>query len=142
MKYKIEDLREAETKELDVTRFFPSAKEPVIITIRRLTTKKHNETIALTALGGEIKTQMLDDDKPDKPEASFSATNTLWYSAARMVELIGGVVLNDAFPFEEWNEKIIDELDERNPEFITFLQDEIRLLDRPLASRPKKTSGR
>lgn len=138
MKYKIEDLREAETKDLDVTRFFPTAKEKVFITIRRLTTKKHNDVIALMTLGGEIKAHISEGGE-EGAEASFTGTNTSWYTGARMIELVGGVVLNDNFPFEIWDEKIITELDERNPGFITFLQDEIRAFDRPLAQAMKTT---
>ena len=144
MKYKVEDLREADTKDLDVTRLFPSAKEPVVITIRRLTTKKHNEAIALMTLGGELKTQITDDTDDEKREgaaASFVATNTAWYSAAQMVRILGGVVLNDKFPFETWDEPLVDILDKRNPEFIAFLQEEIRTFDRPLVQKPKKASG-
>ena len=141
MKYKVEDLREADTKDLDVTRFFPSAKEPVVITIRRLTTKKHNEAIALMTLGGELKTQITDGGIQEGAAASFVATNTAWYSAARMVEILGGVILNDKFPFETWDEPLVDILDKRNPEFIAFLQDEIRTFDRPLVQKPKKASG-
>jgi len=139
MKYKIEDLREAETKDLDVTEFFPTAKEKVIITIRRLTTKKHNDVIALMTLGGEIKARISAGGEEEGTEASFTGTNTEWYTGARMIELVGGIVLNDNFPFEKWDEQIITELDERNPGFITFLQDEIRAFDRPLAQALKTT---
>lgn len=139
MKYKIEDLREAETEDVDITEFFPSAKEKVFITIRRLTTKNHNDVIALMTMGGEIKARIPTDDEEEGTEASFSATNTSWYTEARMIQLLGGVVQNEKFPFEKWDEQIVNELDERNPLFITFLQERIRKFDRPLARKLKTT---
>lgn len=127
MKYTIDDLRISDTKDIDVTRFFPTAEDPVIITIRRLPTKKRNDVVALMMMGQRIKT--------DKEEGSVEITDTGWYQKTREIELLNGVIINEGFPFEQWNEQFIDEIDGRCPEFIQLLQDEIQEFNRPLAMK-------
>ncbi|KKK40912.1 hypothetical protein LCGC14_2916820 [marine sediment metagenome] len=95
MKLNINDLRVSETKDIDVSRFFPTATEEVFITIRRLSTKIHNDVIAIMTLSGEVKSDVDGD--------SFSIKNTSWLNEARKLELLNGVVQNELFPFEmEW----------------------------------------
>ncbi len=130
MKLNINDLRVSETKDIDVSRFFPTATEKVFITIRRLSTKIHNDVIAIMTLSGEVKSDVDGD--------SFSIKNTSWYNEARKLELLGGILQNELFPFETWNENFIKKLDERNSEFITLLQTEIQVFNRPLVMRKKK----
>jgi len=61
--------------------------------------------------------------------------NTEWFTEARKIELLNGVLVDDNFPFEKWDEKTIDEIDERCPELIQYLQDEIQEFNRPLAEK-------
>jgi len=41
------------------------------------------------------------------------------------------------FPFETWDRKTIDEIDETCPDLLIFLGDELEILNRPLP--PKKS---
>jgi len=129
MKYKIDELRFAEKKDLDVTRFFPTATEAVTITIRRLTVRKRNEVLAL----------MMSGQRFGSDGASLEIKDTTWFQKAREIELINCVVINESFPFEKWDKQIIDEIDERCPEMIQFLQDEMQELNRPLALKNGET---
>jgi len=61
--------------------------------------------------------------------------NTEWFTEARKIELLNGVVVDDDFPFEKWDEQFIDEIDHRCPELIQYLQDEIQEFNRPLAEK-------
>jgi len=64
--------------------------------------------------------------------------NTEWFTEARKIELLNGVLVDDNFPFEKWDEQTIDEIDERCPELIQYLQDEIQEFNRPLAVKNKE----
>jgi len=123
MKYSIDSVRLSETKEIDISRFMKT-DEPVTIKIRHLTTKKRNEVIALMMKGQEVSTVK---------KNSVEIKNTEWFTEARNIELLNGVVVDDNFPFEKWNKEIIDQIDEINPELIQFIQDEIQEFNRPLA---------
>lgn len=129
MKYKIGDLRTEDVQELDVSEFFPSATEPVIIKIRRLTEKKRSDVIALMMRGQSIK-----------EEGEVEILDTGWYQKAREVQLINGVVIDDSFPFEQWDMAFIDALDDRNPQLIAKIFKAIRKFGRPLADESEESS--
>jgi len=130
MKYKIDDLMLSDTKEINVSQFFPTATEPVIITIRHLMNKNHNDIIALMMIGQKIA--------PANEKGEFEIKDTGWYQRTRDIYLLDGVVINDNFPFEKWDKATIDGIDKRCPEFIQFLQDEIQEFNRPLAIMNEK----
>jgi len=123
MKYSIDDIKMSETKEIDISQFIPAATGPVKIKIRHLTVKKRNEVTALIMKGQEFTQKM------DKVELK----NTDWFLEARKIELINGIVVDDDFPFNRWDETIIDEIDERCPELIAYIQNAIQDHNRPLA---------
>ena len=125
MKYSIDDVRLAETKEIDISPFLV-VDEPVKIKIRRLTTKQRNEVVALMMKGQELSATKKD---------SIKIKNTEWFTEARKIELVHGVVVDDDFPFEKWDEEIINAIDEKNPELIQFIQGEIQDFNRPLEEK-------
>ena len=133
MKYDISSVRQSETKDLDVSQFF-NVDEKVFITIRRLKAKQRNEVTSMMLEGqkANIKT---DGKEAIKDEIEVEVTDASWFARVRTKELLYAVVQNDNFPFEQWNEQIIDEIDERNPDFIQFLQTEVQTLNRPLAQQ-------
>jgi hypothetical protein len=133
MKYTIEDLREAETKELDVTQFFPKAKEPVIITIKRLNSRQHARYFNFIALAQFEITQAKADGIP------LDQVDLSGWDAARMETLLGGVIQDDKLPFEKWDKETIEAVDKRDSALVSFIYDGIQELGRPLAK--KKNSG-
>jgi hypothetical protein len=122
MKYKIEDTRMAETVELDIQEFLPSAKGPVIIKIKRLTEKKRAEVQSLIMMGQTIN-----------KGGEISIHQTECFLKAREIELIEGIFVDSDFPFERWDTAYIDEIDKRCPEFIEAIHSKIREINRPLA---------
>lgn len=100
MKYTISQLRESSTAEVDVTRFFPSATEKVVIRVKRLTNEKRNEVLALQMKGQQFR------------DGNVEIKDTSWYQRSVIIELLNGVDTKAAdFPFEAWDEKTIKELD-------------------------------
>jgi len=134
VKYTIDDLREAETKDLDVTQFFPKAKESVFITIRRLESGFHNRVINFLALARYEIEQAKENGIPSS-QADLSG-----WDAARLETILGGVVIDDKFPFEQWDKETIKAAEQRNPSFISFLYTNIQGLDRPLAEKMNSDS--
>jgi hypothetical protein len=122
MKYTISDLRTEDFQSLDISEFFPSATEPVIIKIKRLTEKKRSDVVALMMHGQSIKSK-----------GEIEIMDTGWYQKAREIQLLNGVVLDDSFPFEKWDMAFVDALDERNPSLVAKIQEAIRKFGRPLA---------
>lgn len=123
MKYSVDDVKISETKEIDISPFL-TVEGPVKIKIRHLTTKRRNEVVALMMKGQEFSTQS---------EGSIEIKSTEWFMEARKIELLNGVVVDDDFPFEKWDEDFINEIDEKCPEMIQFIQTEIQDFNRPLA---------
>ena len=140
-KYNVSSIREAETKDLDISRFFDT-DEKVIITIRRMTAKQRNEITLLTLKGQKVnmKNAGVSDNEEEviSAEMSVNVDETSWYTQVRMKQLVYSVVQNDNFPFECWNEQLIDEIDERNPDLIQFLQNAVQKFNLPLAKRKSK----
>jgi len=129
MKYKISDLRTEDHQELDITEFFPSATEPVIVKIKRLTVKKRSDVVALMMRGQSIKTK-----------GEVEIVDTGWYQKAREIQLLNGVVIDESFPFEQWDMAFIDALDEKNPSLIAKIHEAIRKFGRPLADENEESS--
>lgn len=125
MKISIDNIKMAEIKEIDISPYL-TVDEPVKIKIRHLTTKKRNEVIALMLHGQEMSGVNKDNIRIE---------NTEWLDKSRMIELLNGVVVDDEFPFEKWDEDIINKIDERNPELINFIHKEIQEFNRPLAEK-------
>lgn len=125
MKYTVENVKLAGTKEIDISQYL-NVDEVVKIKIRHLTNKKRNEVVALMMKGQELSTTNKD---------SFEIKNTDWFAEARKIELLNGVVIDDDFPFEKWDEDFINIVDEKNPELIQFIQEEIQDFNRPLAEK-------
>lgn len=122
MKYTISQLRESSTVEVDITRFFPSATEKVIVKVRRLTNEKRNEVVAMMMRGQKFS------------GGDIEIRDTSWFQQARSSELLHGVVVDKDFPFDfPWDEKTIKELDERNPDLVEALGEAIREMNGPLA---------
>lgn len=131
MKYTISDMRISETREVEVTGFFPKAEGRVVMRIRRLTNEKRNEVLALT-VRGQIR----------REDGSIEIKDTSWLTKARTIQLLHGVDAKaEDFPFERWDEQTIKEIDERNPEFITVLSDAIQEFNSPLAERSGEKSA-
>jgi len=130
MKYKISDLKIEEYTELDISEFFPSATEPVIIKIKRITEKQNSDVVALMMHGQSIKSK-----------GEIEITDTGWYQKAREIQLINGVVLDDSFPFEKWDMKFIDEVDVKCSELIRTIHDAIREKNLPLAEKSEEISS-
>jgi hypothetical protein len=130
MKYKISDLRTGEYKELDISEFFPSATEPVIIKIKRLTEKKRSDVVELTMHGQSIKAG-----------GDIDIQDMTGYRKAREKRLLNGVVLDDSFPFEKWDEKFIEEIGEKCPELIGLIHDAIQEFNLPLAEKSEENSS-
>lgn len=128
MKYKIGDLRTEDVQELDVSEFFPSATEPVIIKIRRLTEKKQSDVVALMMRGQSIKSK-----------GEIEILDTGWYQKAREIQLLNGVVNDASFPFEQWDMAFIDAIDDRNPRLIAKIHEAIRKFGRPLAEESEES---
>jgi hypothetical protein len=128
MKYKIAELRDAEYREVDITEFFPSAQEKVIVKVRRLTEKKRNDVVALMMRGQSVKAET-------KETGEMTILDTGWFQKGREIELLNGVIIDDSFPFEKWDIAFIDELDERCPELIRKIHDAIQEFNRPLARK-------
>lgn len=135
-KYEISSVRAAETKDIDVSQFF-DVDEKVIITIRRLKAKQRNEITSMMLEGQKANVKNIGGEIT-KDEIEVEVTDASWFARIRTKELLYAVVQNDNFPFERWNEQIIDEIDERNPDFIQFLQNEVQAFNRPLAQRKSK----
>lgn len=136
MKYEISSIRQSETKDIDVSRFF-DVDEPIIITIRRLKAKQHNEITSMM-LEGQRANIKNDGKEIAKDKIEIIVENVSWFVQIRTKELLYAVVQNDNFPFEKWNEQIIDEIDERNPDLIQSLQNEVQTFNRPLAQKKSK----
>jgi hypothetical protein len=129
MKYTISQVRESDTKAVDVTKYFPTATEPVTIRVKRLTNEKRNEVLGLTMMGQHFS------------EGNIEIKDISWIQKARIVELLHGVDSKaEDFPFESWTAKTIQEIDERCPEFIEMLADAIREINSPLASKSGEKS--
>jgi len=133
MKYNVDSIKMSETKEVDISEYIPSATEPVKIKIKHLTTKKRNEVIALMMKGQELSTGVSGTGGGEGN--TIEIKNTEWFTEARKIELLNGVLVDDNFPFEKWDEQFIDEIDQRCPELIQYLQDEIQEFNRPLAEK-------
>lgn len=136
MKYTIDDLRESETKEIDVTRFFSKAKEPVIITIRRLKSQQQSRYYNFIALAQYEITQAKENGIP------LDQVDLSGWDASRMEMLLGGVVLGGNFPFEKWDRETIEAIDKRDPAMISLIYNEIQEFGRPLAKKKKSDSGK
>jgi len=128
MKYTIDDVKLSETKEIDISPYL-NVDEPVKIKIRHLTNKQHNEVIALIMKEQELSTTNKDN---------FKIKNTDWFAETKKIELLNGIVIDDDFPFEKWDEEFINIIDEKNPELIQYIQEEIQDFNRPLAEQKKE----
>jgi len=140
VKYEISSVRESETKDLNVSEYFDT-DEKVIITIRRLRAKQRNEITLLMLEGQKINVKSKDEISEEEimgAEISMDMANTSWFAQVRTKQLIYSVVQNDNFPFNEWNEQVIDEIDERNPDLILYLQNEVQKFNQPLAGGKSK----
>jgi len=124
MKYKIDDILNNETPELDITEYFPRAKETgemVIIRLQRLSAK-YQYQITACMQGGAFKGEKE-------------------YLDARKTVLLNGIVLDDDFPIEKWDAATIDGLEENKGQFLDFLVAEITDFNRPLSEKKSENSG-
>jgi hypothetical protein len=128
MKYKISDLRTGDFEELNITEFFPSATEPVVIKIRRLTEKKRSDVVALQMLGQSIK------------GGNIEIQDTAWYQKANEIRLLNCVIFDESFPFEKWDNQFVNEIGEKCPEMILKILNKIEEVNRPLAERNETIS--
>lgn len=123
MKYTIDDILLNETKDIDVTSFFPAAKEKdetLFITVKRLLAK-HEYVVSI------------------KTRGNFQSEKE--YMDVRKVILLNGVEVNDKFPLARWDEETIDQLEENKSIFLDFLIKEITDFNRPLARRKDQRSS-
>lgn len=123
MKYKVSELRDADYREVDITEFFPSATEKVIVKVKRLTEKLRRDVLALVMRGQSMRGQ----------GGEMTFTDTGFLQKAREIELLNGVVIDESFPFEEWTMKLIDEIDSKNPLVIKRIHEAIQEFNGPLA---------
>mgnify|MGYP001344713634 CR=1 FL=1 len=129
MKYAISQLRESDTKAIDVTKYFPTATEAVTIRVKRLTNEKRTEVIALSMKGQKIG------------DGGMEVKQTNWLQQSHIVELIAGVDTQATdFPFERWDEQTIKEIDDRCPQLIETLHDAIGDINVPLAPKSGEKS--
>jgi hypothetical protein len=124
MKYSVSDMVMADTKTVDVSEFFPG-DEKVTVTVRHLPVQKRNEVIALMTVGQKFNANAEEVEIKDPS----------WFVKANKIQLLNGVVVDDSFPFEKWDEATIEAIDQRNPSFIELLLKEIQDHNRPLAQK-------
>jgi len=134
MKINVKSLRETRTtKEVDITPFLSEeiAKQAggkMIIEIRSLTTKERDDNMGVLSRYTEF----------DKDAAASHFNDPEWVHESRIQLLLVAVnSKREDFPFETWDRKTIDEIDETCPDLLIFLGDELEILNRPLP--PKKS---
>lgn len=127
MKYTANDIRKAETRKIDISEYFKDEKK-VYLTIRRFSNHQQNELVGIMTAGQEIKM------KSKEIEEQFVKMSNAWLPEYRAKQLLYGVdAKTDDFPFEKWDESFINEIDEINPDLISFIQGEVEDFNAPLA---------
>lgn len=121
----LHSLKPAETKEIDISKYF-NEKEPIVIVIRHYTNWLKNEIQGLMTAGQEY------DQKTQK--VIFKNMN--FQNQVLMKELIGGV---QSCPFP-WNEETIKEIDEKNPELLEYILKEIEDFNSPFEMTSNRKS--
>jgi len=132
MRIDVKSLRETRTtKEVDIAPFVSEevakkAGGKIVIELRSLTTKERDNNVG-------ICTQYQAYDKK-KERSQFD--DPKWVHESRIQLLLVAVnSKREDFPFDTWDRKIIDEIDEINPDLLIFLGDELEELNRPLPSK-------
>jgi len=120
MKYTTDDILNNETKELDISAFFPGAEEKVIMRMKRLSAKDQYHITACMR------------------ERTFKGEQE--YLNARKTVLLNGIVQDEDFPMEKWDAATIDLLEENKSQFLDYLVSEISDFNRPLAEKKSENS--
>jgi len=135
MKIKAGDFRSTRrTKEVDISEFVdPKVVEQfggkVLIELKKLRTKERDDNTGTLSKYAEF----------DKATRRGQFTDPAWVHESRIQMLLIGVNKDRKdFPFEAWDEKFLEEIDESCPELIEYLSNELDNLNRPLSPTNSK----
>jgi len=132
MRIDVKSLRETRrTKEVDIAPFVSEevakkAGGKIIVELRSLTTKERDDNMGILSRYTAF----------DKNTAASHFNNPEWVHESRIQLLLVAVnSKREDFPFESWDRKTIDEIDEACPDLLVFLGDELEDMNRPLPSK-------
>ena len=139
MKYQTSDIKSAAVKVIDITEYFTNPGGIVKLKIRHYSHYEANEINALLLQGQSFKRTAASDDGD---EAGDEVSVKKFHMAeAFLARMKAGVVIDEEFPFQSWDEKFIREIDQLNPELTGFISDAIVEYNRPLQSKKRKSSS-
>jgi len=122
------------TKEVDISEFVdPKVVEQfggkVLIELKKLKTQERDDNTGILSRYADF----------DKTTRKGQFTDPKWVHESRVQMLLVGVNKDRTdFPFETWDEKFLEEIDESCPELIEYLSDELDELNRPLPPKNSK----
>ena len=112
----LDDLIPSETKKIDVSEYFKS-DEPIEIEIKHYSNWQRGEILALMTSGQEY----------DNNTGKVIFKNTGFQNELFRKELLYGVAKT---PFG-WDEKIIKEIDAKNPDLLAYIHEEVQGYNSP-----------
>lgn len=99
---------------------------PISIELKTLTTKQQDE----------VQGYLSRFARTDRRTKDTYFNDEAWLHKSRIKMLLIGVNKDKPnFPFPKWDEQFIDAIDERAPQLIRFLSDELEELNRPLEQK-------
>ena len=123
----LNELIPAETKKIDVSEYFKS-DEPITIEIKHYSNWQRGEILALMTSGQEY----------DQTTNKVIFKNTGFQNELFRKELLYGVAKT---PFG-WDEKIIKEIDDKNPELLAYIHAEVEGYNIPFEPKKSGKSGK
>jgi len=128
-KIDVSEIREMrDSKEVDISPYVSEEKaaEPILIRLKTLTTKQQDE----------VQGYLSRFARTDRKTRDTYFNDEAWLHKSRIRMLLIGVDKDDPnFPFVKWDEQFIDAVDERAPQLVRYLSDELEELNRPLEQK-------
>jgi len=128
-KIDVSEIREMrDSKEVDISPYVSEEKaaEPILIRLKTLTTKQQDE----------VQGYLSRFARTDRKTRDTYFNDEAWLHKSRIRMLLIGVDKDDPnFPFAKWDEQFIDAVDERAPQLVRYLSDELEELNRPLEQK-------
>jgi len=133
VKYGSKDVKALPTKEIDITEFFTNPGGKIKLKIRHYSQYEAHEINALLLQGQSFKRGTEDEGEVNLKKFHMAE--------AFLARLKAGVVMDDDFPFEKWDDEFIQELDRINPEMTGYIHDQIQEYNRPFEKKKERKSN-
>lgn len=133
MKYGSKDIKALPTKTIDITEFFTNPGEKVKLKIRHYSHYEANEINALL-----LQEQSFRRGEENQDEVNVKK---LHMAEAFLARMRAGVLIDEEFPFEKWDDEFILKLDRLNPDLTGYIQDNIVEYNRPFEKRKERKSS-